>query len=83
MKNRFDIHQEITNRIVSAIAAGAGEFKLPWHRAASTRAPTNETTGRAYRGVNILSLWITTQAMGYESHKWATFKQWQERGIRR
>ena len=80
MKDRFDVHQEITNRIVSAIEAGAGEFKLPWHRAASTRSPINATTGRAYRGVNILSLWITTQALGYESHEWATFKQWQERG---
>ena len=80
MKDRFDIHQEITNRIVSAIEAGAGDFKLPWHRAASTRAPINATTGRAYRGVNILSLWITTQALGYELYKWATFKQWQERG---
>jgi antirestriction protein ArdC len=80
MKTRFDVHQEITNRIVAAIEAGAGEFKLPWHRAASTRSPINATTGRAYRGVNILSLWITTQALGYESHEWATFKQWQERG---
>jgi antirestriction protein ArdC len=81
MKTRFDVHQEITNRIVAAIEAGAGEFKLPWHRAASTRSPINATTGRAYRGVNILSLWITTQALGYESHEWATFKQWQERGV--
>jgi antirestriction protein ArdC len=80
MKTRFDVHQEITNRIVAAIEAGVGEFKLPWHRAASTRSPINATTGRAYRGVNILSLWITTQALGYESHEWATFKQWQERG---
>jgi antirestriction protein ArdC len=81
MKTRFDVHQEITNRIVAAIEAGAGEFKLPWHRAASTRSPINATTGRAYRGVNILSLWITTQALGYESHEWASFKQWQERGV--
>ena len=80
MKTRFDVHQEITNRIVAAIEAGAGEFKLPWHRAASTRSSINATTGRAYRGVNILSLWITTQALGYESHEWASFKQWQERG---
>ena len=80
MRTRFDVHQEITNRIVAAIEAGVGEFKLPWHRAANTRSPINATTGRAYRGVNILSLWITTQALGYESHEWATFKQWQERG---
>ncbi len=80
MKTRFDVHQEITNRIAAAIEAGVGEFKLPWHRAASTKSPINATTSRAYRGVNILSLWITTQALGYESHEWASFKQWHERG---
>ncbi len=31
---RFDIHQQITNQIVAAIEAGAGEFRLPWHRSA-------------------------------------------------
>jgi len=31
---RFDIHQHITDKIVSAIERGAGEFRLPWHRAA-------------------------------------------------
>ena len=70
MKERFDIHQEITNRIVSAIEASAGEFKRPCHRAASMRAAINATTDRAYRGANVLSLWITAQALGYESHKW-------------
>ncbi len=30
---RFDIHQTITDQIIAAIEAGAGEFKLPWHRA--------------------------------------------------
>ena len=31
-EQRFDIHQQITNQIVAAIEAGAGEFRLPWHR---------------------------------------------------
>ncbi|QGM48315.1 ArdC-like ssDNA-binding domain-containing protein [Methylocystis heyeri] len=25
---------------------------------------------------------MAAQALGYESHEWATFKQWQERGAR-
>ena len=33
-KERFDIHQHITDKIVSAIERGAGDFRLPWHRAA-------------------------------------------------
>lgn len=76
----FDIHAEITNRIVEAIEKGAGTFQMPWHVEASTRAPSNALTKRAYRGVNVLSLWITAQAFGYQSAEWATFKQWQEQG---
>lgn len=76
----FDIHAEITNRIIEAIEKGAGTFQMPWHVQASTRAPSNALTKRAYRGVNVLSLWITAQASGYPSAEWATFKQWKEQG---
>lgn len=79
-ENSFDIHAEITNRIVAAIEAGAGEFQMPWHNAANTKTPVNATSKRAYRGVNIVSLWIVAQACGYGSNEWATFKQWRERG---
>jgi antirestriction protein ArdC len=30
--DRVDIHQHITDKIVSAIERGAGDFHLPWHR---------------------------------------------------
>jgi antirestriction protein ArdC len=33
-KERFDIHQHITDKIVNAIERGAGDFRLPWHRSA-------------------------------------------------
>ncbi len=61
---RFDIHQQITNQIVAAIDAGAGEFRLPWHRSAG----------------NILALWAAGDAKGYESGTWGTYKQWAEAG---
>jgi len=35
-EQRFDIHQHITNQIVAAIEAGAGDFRLPWHRSAGS-----------------------------------------------
>ena len=35
-KERFDIHQHITDKIVSAIERGAGDFRLPWHRSAGS-----------------------------------------------
>lgn len=76
----FDIHQDITNRIVAAIEAGAGEFQMPWHQAGSTAWPVNAKTNRQYRGVNVLVLWVTALNSAYPTSEWATFKQWQERG---
>ena len=36
----------------------------------------------AYRGVNILSLWISALERGYDSGEWATLRQWNEKGAR-
>ena len=44
--DRFDIHQHITDQIVSAIERGAGDW-LPWHRAAgSILRPANIASHR-------------------------------------
>ena len=78
---RFDIHQHITDQIVSAIEQGAGEFRLPWHRTGGNiMRPVNIASKNAYRGVNILTLWATADAKGYESGMWGTYKQWGESG---
>ena len=57
-KERFDIHQHLTDRIVSAIEAGAGEWRMPWHCGSSGRHPVNVASGNKYRGVNVLALWV-------------------------
>jgi antirestriction protein ArdC len=35
---------------------------------------------KAYRGVNILALWAASDAAGYESGTWGTYRQWAEAG---
>jgi antirestriction protein ArdC len=79
-KERFDIHQHLTDRIVSAIEAGAGEWQMPWHRGSGSRHPVNIASGNKYRGVNVLALWIDAQVSGYSSHLWGTFRQWADKG---
>ncbi|MEH6720181.1 MAG: zincin-like metallopeptidase domain-containing protein [Aurantimonas endophytica] len=81
MPKTFDVHQEITDRIVSAIES-APEFQLPWVRsgAGSLKRPVNIASANPYNGVNVLSLWITAQAAGFASNLWGTYRQWQERG---
>lgn len=81
MKKRSDIHEDITNRIVMAIEQGAGDFKLPWHRpAGSLSRPTNIQSEKAYRGINVVTLWVEAQLKGYELPVWGTYKQFQEKG---
>jgi antirestriction protein ArdC len=75
------VHEAITAKIVAAIEAGAGEFHMPWHRPGiAVSIPKNGITGNAYRGSNILSLWIDADAKKFEHQVWATYRQWQEAG---
>lgn len=79
-KERFDIHQHLTDRIVAAIEAGAGKWQMPWHRGSGGRHPVNVASGNKYRGVNVLGLWVDAQVNGYGSHLWGTYRQWAEKG---
>ena len=79
--SRFDVHHEITNRIVDAIES-AGEFQLPWlqsNRGGFSR-PINVESTKPYNGVNIISLWISALDGDYASNVWGTYRQWQAKG---
>ena len=80
-KERFDIHQHITDKIVSAIERGAGDFRLPWHRSAgSIMRPVNVASKKQYRGINVVALWAYAEESGYSSGVWGTYRQWSEAG---
>ncbi len=80
-KDRFDIHQHITNQIISAIEGGAGDFRLPWHTGSgSIMRPTNIASKKPYRGVNIVALWAASHHKGFQSGMWGTYRQWAEAG---
>jgi antirestriction protein ArdC len=80
-KERFDIHQHITDKIVSAIERGAGDFRLPWHRAAGgIMRPVNVASKKPYRGINVVALWAYAEESGYSSGVWGTYRQWAEAG---
>ncbi|MER8458326.1 zincin-like metallopeptidase domain-containing protein [Mesorhizobium sp. M1300] len=79
--DRADIYARITNQIIAAIEAGAGEFVMPWHHDGTVTArPTNVASGKAYRGVNTLALWAAAQSGGYPNGLWGTYRQWQALG---
>lgn len=72
---KIDLHQAVTDKIIAAMEAGAGAWEMPWIKSATGGLPINAVTGRAYSGVNVLTLWL---AGG--TQKWATYKQWQSVG---
>ena len=75
-----DVYRRITDHIIAAIEAGAGSWKMPWHNDAGGILPVNASTGKAYRGVNVVALWATAQEKGYDTAQWATYRQWAEMG---
>jgi antirestriction protein ArdC len=81
-KKKFDLYQTVTDQIIKAIETSQAKgVELPWHRAgASVFLPTNATTDKAYRGINILSLWASAEVNEFTTGEWATYKQWQSIG---
>ena len=78
---RADVYERVTNQIIEAIEAGAGEWRMPWHKLTGANStPVNAVTRKPYRGVNVLSLWATAIECGYRSSVWATYAQWQQLG---
>jgi antirestriction protein ArdC len=78
---RFDLYQRVTDQVIAAIEAGAGNFEMPWHSTnGALRRPRNVVSGAAYQGINILALWSQALVKGYHSSLWGTYRQWQEMG---
>ena len=78
---KTSIYETITNQIIAAIEEGAELYKMPWNSNRSDLMnPCNASTGRNYRGLNIVTLAIIAEARQYTGGTWATYQQWQENG---
>ena len=76
-----DVYTQVTDTLIAAIEAGAGNWQMPWHRHGVAHSrPSNALTGKRYRGVNVLALWAAAEARGFSTGIWGTYKQWQEKG---
>lgn len=75
------LFQKITDEIIAAIENGTvdGAYNMPWH-AGANGLPSNAVSGRTYRGINTLLLSAQARQRGYQSGRWATYRQWAEAG---
>jgi antirestriction protein ArdC len=76
--SRHDVHRAITDKIAAAIETGAKDYRMPWHQ--SLTRPVNASTGKAYHGVNVISLWTEATIRGFRTSYWATYRQWANLG---
>jgi antirestriction protein ArdC len=70
-----DLYATVTARIIDALEAGTAPWHCPWRRDGADARPANATTGRPYRGINVLLLNLQMMANGYASSRWLTYQQ--------
>ena len=70
-----DIYQSVTNQIIAALEAGTPPWVCPWRAGSTSLAPANLSSGRPYRGINVLLLNLQTTSCGYSANGWMTFQQ--------
>lgn len=69
-----DLYTETTVRIVAALERGVTPWVCPWS-AGADGMPVNATTGRPYRGINVVLLTMEAQAHSYTLNRWLTYRQ--------
>ena len=75
----MNVYESITNRIIDALESGRIPWRKQWKVSGKNGGggvPYNVTTGKAYRGINEISLLCS----GYSSNGWCTYKQAQSLG---
>ena len=70
-----DLYAEVTQQVITALEAGTVPWTCPWTLGQSSLLPANLTSGRRYRGINVLLLNLRQLASGYTHSRWLTFQQ--------
>ena len=68
----MDIYEAVTTRILKKLEEGV----IPWRKTWSTGLPKSLTTGKEYRGMNIVLLGLA----GFNSRYWITYREAQRLG---
>lgn len=71
MKEKRDIYQEITDKLIAQLEAGTPVWRKSWQALDKSGMPKNLTSGKYYRGINFLMLACSP----YSDNRWMTYKQ--------
>lgn len=73
--SNLDLYETVTRQIIAALEAGTPPWQCPWRGAGVDARPANATSGRMYRGVNVLLLNLRALVDGFQHSRWLTFQQ--------
>lgn len=77
-RERVNLYEEITSKIIAELEAGSVPWVQPWGRpdvGAPLGMPVNAVTSRRYSGINVLMLWSAVVETGFTCQSWLTFRQ--------
>ena len=76
-----EFYQKLTDRVIASLEdADANGWKAGWASLFGGSLPTNAKTKKAYQGGNVWVLWFEAEDKGFDSHIWATYKQYEALG---
>lgn len=75
-----DYRAEVTADIVRMLEQGTAPWQRPWESGKAGTMPFNPTTGKPYRGGNVVALSIAAIRKGYDDPRWLTYKQASDKG---
>ena len=75
---RKPFHEEFAEKIIDCLKEGTAPWQRPWHPGSVNLAPHNPASGTVYKGVNRLSLSMSS----YDDPRWMTVKQANDKGMR-
>ena len=70
-----DMYEAVTARVIEALEAGSPPWIRPWTDSGLDTYPRNLTTGRRYRGINVLLLNLEAGLRGFWDARWLTYRQ--------
>jgi antirestriction protein ArdC len=70
-----DVYASVTNTIITALEAGTPPWVHPWTPQSGGMRPANLSSGRHYRGINVLLLNLRAMQCGYTVNRWLTYQQ--------
>lgn len=76
---KFDIYQHVTDQIIGMLETAKSSGEL-WQSFGAKGMPSNGATGYVYKGINTFYLWAVGYDRGFQSSKWASYKDWQGKG---